>query len=58
MAFSKKLKVKIETVYLISDLTVLALSLTYIPVKRLVFSLVTVILSGKIIGIIERIKVK
>lgn len=58
MAFSKKLKVKIETVYLISDLTVLALSLTYIPVKRLVFSLVTVILSGRIIGIIERIKVK
>ena len=58
MAFSKKLKVNIETVYLISDLTVLALSLTYIPVKRLVFSLVTVILSGKIIGIIERIKVK
>ena len=58
MAFSKKLKVKIETVYLISDLTVLALSLTYIPAKRLVFSLVTVILSGKIIGIIERIKVK
>lgn len=58
MGFSKLLKVKIETVYLVSDLTVLALSLTYIPVKRLVFSLLTVILSGKIIGIIERMKIK
>lgn len=54
MAFSTKLKIKIETIYLISDLTVLALSLTYIPAKRLVFSLLTVVLSGKIIGIIER----
>ena len=56
MGFSKLFKIKIEIVYLISDLTVLLLSLSYIPVKRLVFSLVTVILSGKIIGIIERIK--
>ncbi len=55
MGFSKRFKVKIETVYLISDLTVLALSLTYIPIKRIAFSLLTVILSGKIIGIIERI---
>ena len=56
MGFSRLFKVKIEVVYLISDLTVLALSLTYIPVKRLVFSLLTVVLSGKIIGIIERKK--
>lgn len=56
MGFSKLFKIKIETVYLISDLSVLALSLTYIPVKRLVFSLLTVILSGKIIGIIERME--
>lgn len=56
MGFSKLFKVRIETVYLISDLTVLTLSLTYIPVKRIAFSIVTVILSGKIIGIIERAK--
>ncbi len=55
MGFSKKLRVKIETVYLISDLIILALSLTYIHPKRMIFSLITVILSGKIIGIIERI---
>ncbi len=55
MGFSKLFRVKIETVYLISDLTVLLLSLVYIPYQKIVFSLLTVILSGKIIGIIERI---
>lgn len=54
MALSKKFKVKIETVYLVSDLTVLALSLSYIPVRRIIYSLISVILSGKIIGIVER----
>ncbi len=48
-----KLK-KIETVYLVSDLTVLLLSLSYIPLGRIAYSLVTVILSGKIIGIMQR----
>ncbi|MBQ7897279.1 MAG: YitT family protein [Clostridia bacterium] len=58
MALSRKLKLKIETVYLVSDLTVLALSLTYIPIKKILFSLLSVILSGKIIGIVERFKRK
>ena len=56
MALSRKFKVKIETVYLVSDLTVLALSLSYIPVRRIIYSLLSVILSGKIIGIVERFK--
>ena len=56
MGLSKKLGTKIETIYLLSDLTVLLLSLTYIPLKRIAFSLITVILSGKIIGLIERKK--
>lgn len=55
MGFSKLFKAKIETIYLISDLTVLLLSLSYIPIKSIVYSLLTVILSGKIIGIITRI---
>lgn len=54
MGFSSLLKVKIERIYLLSDLTVLLLSLTYIPLKRIVFSVITVILSGKIIGIINK----
>ncbi len=59
MSLAKLLKLKkIETVYLISDLTVLLLSLSYIPVTRILYSLVTVILSGKIIGIIQRLPQK
>lgn len=49
-------KLRIEWVYLISDITVLALSLTYIPPKRIVYSLITVVISGQIIGLIQRIK--
>ncbi len=40
----------VERTYLISDLTVLTLSLSYIPPKRIVWSLITVVLSGQIIG--------
>ncbi|MBR5020743.1 MAG: YitT family protein [Oscillospiraceae bacterium] len=45
----------IERVYLISDLTVLTLSLSYIPMKRIAWSLLTVVLSGQIIGWIQKI---
>ena len=58
MALSRKFKWKIESVYLVSDLVVLSLSLTYIPPKRLLFSLFSVILSRKIVGIVERAKIR
>lgn len=45
----------IERVYLLSDLIVLLLSLSYIPVKRIGFSLLTVILSGQIIGLMQKL---
>ena len=48
-------KVPIERIYLITDLTVLLLSLTYIPFRRIAYSLITVTLSGQIIGWIQRI---
>lgn len=54
MALSKLFKTKIEVIYLFTDLAVLALSLSYIPLKRIVYSLLSVILSGKIVGITER----
>lgn len=41
---------KIEWVYLLTDITVLALSLSYIPLNRMKYSFLTVILSGQIIG--------
>ncbi len=54
MALSHKLRVKIAWVYLVSDLTVLSLSLAYIPLCRILYSLLTVVLSGQFIGYIER----
>ena len=45
----------IERAYLISDLVVLALSLSYIPLRRIGFSLLTVLLSGQIIGLIQKL---
>ena len=55
MSLSHKLKLPIQSIYLVTDLTVLALSLTYIPLKRILYSLLTVILSGQIIGLIQRL---
>ena len=57
MSFSRILKIPIQWVYLASDLTVLLLSLSYIPFRRIVWSLLTVILSGQIIGFIQKINV-
>ena len=45
----------IQWAYLISDLVVLALSATYIDWKRLACSLLTGILSGQIIGLVQKI---
>lgn len=54
MSVSRKWHIKIEYVYLISDLTVLALSLTYIPLRRIGYSLLTVTLSSLLVGLIDR----
>ena len=56
MSISHLLGCRVERVYLASDLLVLALSTTYIPLRRIGYSLLTVFLSGKIIGIIQRAK--
>lgn len=54
MSLSHCLNVPIERIYLFSDLTVLLLSLSYLPPARIAYSMLTVVLSGKIIGIIQR----
>lgn len=41
---------KIQTVYLLTDFVVLVLSLSYIPFQRIIYSILTVLLSGQIIG--------
>lgn len=54
MGLSSRFHVPIERVYLLTDLTVLGLSLSYLPPGRIACSLLTVTLSGKIIGLIQR----
>ena len=58
MSLSYKLKKDIRWIYLFSDFLVLGLSLTYIEFTRIFYSLITVILSGQIIGWIQKIKLK
>lgn len=53
MSLSHLLKFPIQNIYLVSDLSVLLLSLTYIPVRKIAYSLLTVILSGQIIGLLQ-----
>ena len=56
MSLSHLTKIPIQWIYLTSHLIVLGLSLTYIPVRRIGYSLLTVILSGQLIGLMQRIK--
>ena len=54
MSLSTRFHIPIERIYLLTDLTVLTLSLTYLPLSRIACSVLTVTLSGKIIGILQR----
>lgn len=54
MSLARITKLPIQWLYLFSDLTVLLLSLSYIPLGRIGYSLLTVVLSGQIIGWIQR----
>lgn len=58
MSLGKLLKLPLQWVYLASDLTVLLLSLSYIPLGRIAYSLLTVILSGQLIGLVAGGKAK
>ncbi len=58
MGISKVTKVKIEWIYLIMDIMVLSLSLTYIPFNRIIYSLISVIISGQLVGLVSRSKNK
>jgi len=46
---------KLQWIYLISDLLILGLSLSYIPLGEILYSLLTVVLSGQIIGWMQKI---
>ena len=53
MSVNKLTGMKLSWFYLISDIIVLGLSLSYIPLSRIMWSLLTVVLSGQIIDIIS-----
>ena len=54
LSISQKLRIKIEYVYFFFDFSVLVLSLSYIPLKRILYSLLTVTVSSKIVGLVQR----
>lgn len=56
MSLSSVLPVDIQWIYLASDLVVLFISLSYIPLNKILYFLLTVLLSGQIIGIIQKIR--
>ena len=56
MALSKLTGLGVQWIYLFTDALVLGLSLSYIPLTKLAYSLLTVVLSGQIIGYIQKIK--
>lgn len=54
MCLSKLTGADIQWMYLISDLSVLLLSLSYIPLGRIIYSLITVVISGQLVGVVQR----
>lgn len=56
MSLSERFHVQIRWIYLASDVTVLLMSLSYIPLKRIAWSLLTVFLSGQVINWVVAVK--
>lgn len=53
LTISKVTHWRLSRAYLFTDLVVLGLSLTYIPVERIIFSLITVFISSPLIDLIQ-----
>lgn len=58
LTFKKLRGTPVSVTYFISDFTVLMLSLTYIPLKRILYSLISVMISSAVIELICYIKRK
>ena len=54
MSLSRATRIPIQWIYLVTDLSVLGLSLSYIPLRRILYSLLTVTVSSKIVGLVQR----
>ena len=55
MSASSVFHIDIQWIYLITDTIVLILSLSYIPATRILYSFLTVFISGQIIGYIQKL---
>lgn len=55
MSLGKLLRQPLERIYLAMDIVILLLSLSYLPVKNIACSLLSVLLSGRIVGAVSRI---
>ena len=54
MSLSKLTGLGIQWIYLACDLLVLGASLVYIPWRRIIYSLLTVVISGQLVGVVQR----
>lgn len=54
LVLNKYTGLPIQWIYLITDGIVLGLSITYLPLEKLLWSLLTVVLSGQIVGFVQR----
>lgn len=54
LSLSHLFGIGIQWIYLASDLIVLLASLSYIPLSKIAYSLLTVILSGQLIGFVQK----
>lgn len=58
MALSRLTGLGVQWIYLFTDALVLGLSVSYIPLGKIAYSLLTVLLSGQIIGWVQKIGVR
>lgn len=56
LSISRLLRCRVSAAYLFTDLTVLLLSLSYIPFQRIAYSLVTVTISSGLIDLLQKKK--
>ena len=56
LTISKLTGCRIAAAYMVTDLTVLLLSLSYIPLHRIVYSLLTVVISSTTIDLVQKVR--
>ena len=57
MSISHVTHIDIQWIYLCFDLIILLASLSYIPLSRIAYSLLSVIISGQLVGFVQKVKV-